>query len=201
MNGLQLACVYSWNCEKACLIGASDYLKKCAKGNMVKEEKVKKIISRLETDPFYEQISADNKIEDYLDLRVVSSYWKGTPVLLEDVWHNNTTLTPLLKLPLEYIDTEIIDECMVHCGIVKEVSGNMMRVAYRPVVKSKNCLKLGIITLKKIKKPLNNISISKDDFISFHFSVCAEKLTKEEFDRLYKITILSLNKFNEMHRQ
>jgi len=199
MNGLRLACIYSWNCEKACLLGVSNLLEKYAKGNTTKEEKVKKIIARLETDPFYRQIAEDNKIEDPLDFSVVSSYWKGSPNLSGDIRHNDTTLIPLLKLPFEYIEADIIDDCMVHCGIVKEVEKDTMIVAYRPVVKKRNALMLGILTLKEIKKPINRASLEEDDLISFHFSVCAEKLTKEEFDRLYKITMISLNKFNEMH--
>jgi len=199
MDGLKLACIYSWNCEMARSISASKTLFHFADKKVGEVEKIKKILGHLDTDQYYREITKRNDWVDTFDVNIVSSYWTGSPKLNGNIWHNYTTLIPLLRVPISGIASELIDECVVHCGEVKSVSSNKVTVSYNPIIKENGKLVFGELREKVIEHVFNHFSVKKGDSVAFHFSICTEILKEKECGRLINITKDSLSRFNREH--
>jgi len=150
----------------------------------------------LETNQFYKEIAGGVLAEEFFPESAISSYWRGVPANNETTWHNYTTLEPIAGLPIDAIDLDLINECLVHSGVVEKVNGDILEVRFKPAIKSKKKLILGDYALKKIKMVFQN-DVSAGDFVSFHFSSCAEVLTNSDASRLKEITEKSLKQFNE----
>lgn len=201
-KGLKIACTYSWNCEMAEVHGVSKLLREYTEGKFTNEDAIRNILNKLDSMKFYKQIAQAAGIQNPFDERVVSSYWTGSSAIAEGAWHNYTTLLPIKDVPIEYIHTELLDNCMVSGAIIEDVSDMDMTVGviYIPIEKTSSVLKLGSYSSTRIKKPINTFRLKRGDYIAAHFSVCAEKLTKERYERLIETTRLSLDKFNSIRK-
>jgi len=196
MDGLRLACVYSWNCEKARLFKVSDLLLDFAKSGRGDENLIKKALALLDTDEFYQKIARDNFREgDMFNKRTVSSYWRGSPVLTGSIWHNYTTIEPIIKLPIEAIDADMINECLVHAGMVESVKDGVLEIKYRPIVKKEKELAIGSYARRSIDRVFPD-SVSEGDLVAFHFFSSTEVISDNDAARLANITEFSLKKFN-----
>lgn len=195
MQGLILACKYSCNCQKAVIFGLFKNLKQFIDAP-ANPKLIAKNLSILESYKFYREIAKKNKIRDPFDTRVVSSYWRGEPKLKGNIRHNYTTLIPLLKMPIELIDTDMLNECFVHPAKIILKKGDQLIVRYLPIVKDKNKLRL---SRRHATKKIINIFKNKTDiheYLTTHFSSAIENITDTEADRLMKISEHALNQFN-----
>jgi len=180
-------------------VNASKTLFNFANKKVGEAKRIKKILEYLDTDRYYKEIAEKNGGVDVFDMDVMSSYWTGSPELNGGVWHNYTTLIPLLEIPISNIAPEIIDECVVHCGEVKSVSSNRVTVSYNPIIKEDGNLVLGELREKVIEHAFDHFSVKKGVSVAFHFSVCTEIIGAEECNRLIDITKDSLSRFNLEH--
>lgn len=198
LEGLKLDAKYSYNCENARRFNFSDELISFIEGREG-VKKIKNILSKLEHFKFREDIAKINKIGDSSDPQVVSHYWKGTPIMAGELWHNYTTLIPILKMPSEFINPKIVDDCLVHPTEIVAAKKNLI-VKYRPVIKKDGKLSLDEKNVeKKIENPFM-INFQEGDFSTMHFSCAIEKISIEEFKNLIRITESSLEKFNAQRR-
>lgn len=196
MEGIILACKYSCNCEKAIIFG----LFKNLKHFIETQENLKltaKQLSIFDSYKFYQNIAKKNKIKDPLDISVISSYWRGEPKLKGNIWHNYTTLIPLLKIPTELIDMEILNECFIHPAKIILKKGDQLAVKYRPIVKDKNKLRMSkkYATKKIINTFKANAAINS--YLTVHFSNAIENITEQQAINLSMISERALSRFNK----
>ena len=200
VEGLRLACRYSLNCENARPFRKKirDFL--IGKQEPMETEEIKVILSKLDSYKYYLAISKMNRIINPLDRIVVSHYWKGTPRLSGNLWHNYTTLIPILNMPAGLIKTEIVDECLVHPAKIKEKDGNILTVRYPRISKTRNGLELPKKRFyEKEVLDFTGEDVKKGDYVTIHFSTAVEKINADEFKNLLKTTYLSLKVFNKKH--
>lgn len=198
MEGVILAAKYSWNCEGARIKNCSQDLSNIATRKRKSSETATKMLSTLSSFEFYKALARNNGIDNPLDKRIVSYYWKGTPKLEGEFWHNFTTLLPLIKMPAEKINTDIINECLIHPAEIIGRGKNFIDVKYRPVTKNKKEDRLKI-NKDFAEKRIGNKMLKKNYVgckITMHFSEAVEMITEEEQEELLQITEVSLKKFN-----
>lgn len=199
-TGLQLACRYSFNCQHATHFGVSDKLKEFALGKSKAEETIRNILERLDSYRFLRIIAEANGFENPFDPQVISYYWRGTPELEGELWHNFTTLLPIFRLPAEKISAEMIDECVVHSAVVLKTSSNrtIVTVRYFPIEIRKG--KIAVAKNPK-QKEVENIffaGLKTGDIITIHFSKIVEKVKMMDVGALTALTNRSLGKFNRL---
>lgn len=197
MNGLILACMYSCNCEKALIYNISGELQKFI-SEQKQPEQIKRKLKSLESYKFYQTIAKLNTIDDPFDWQVVSYYWKGAPELRKrkEIWHNRTTLLPLIKIPMEYIETKLINKCFIHPAKVVKVGKKELIVEYRPIIKKENKLTLSPKPIKEKVKNKFKKNIAVGSYLTIHFSSAIETISYQEYQNLIKISCRSLQKFN-----
>lgn len=102
MNGLLLAAIFSWGCERANELGFTQLLKEYAdsKGKSLPETKVRKILEKLYPYFYYQVIAQSNGISDPFDQRVVKAHWIGNK-LLENI-KPQVVKKVLQEMSLEY---------------------------------------------------------------------------------------------------
>ncbi len=199
MKGLGLACRYSCNCGHAEMYGIADKLRAFGINGSSKESVIQ-MLSLLDSRDYYEAIAKENGIRDPFNIQVVSYYWKGTPKLTGELWHNFTTLVPIIKLHSRHIRTDMADQCFVHKATVVGENGGKIVVEYLPVI-----IKDGKLVLKEkpIKKEVESLLAHPSkvgDFVSIHYSAAVEKLEPEDAKTLLGVTYRSLSKFNTIRR-
>lgn len=199
IEGLVLDCKYAWCCEKAKSLGISEILLRFALGQNQDSEKIMELLACLDHYKFYLKIAELNNTENPFDAKIVSFYWKGSPNLNCDLYHNFTTVMPIADLPLEVIDPTIIDDCFVHPGKIRKETKGFFDIEYQPVIKEGGRLKLGKLTERHIRKGFIESQKGSGRFITFHFRSAVEEITELEAQHLVEITKNSLKKFNEKH--
>lgn len=197
--GVKIASMYSFNCDNAQIYGFSLQLKDFAESKNADTKKIKDYLKKLDSHKFYEIIAKINGIENPFDYNVVSYYWKGTPNLKKELWHNYTTLMPILKIPMDSIFVKLVDDCIVHPAKILESSEKSFLIKYLPIVKIKEKIILGAETEKIVGNPLS-CKAAPGDYITIHFSSAVEKINYDEFKTLLFITKKSLEKFNELRK-
>lgn len=160
--------------------------------------KLKKIFESLDFFKYYEKIARLNNIDDLFNIRIASCYWTGYPKLNGDLYHNWTTLTPILKMPIKKVDAKMVDDCFVQTGIIMSVKGNFINVRYRPIIKSHKRLTLGEPKEKTINKGfLVKRRVQPYNWITFHFGTAIEIINTEKYLELLKTSESVLDKFNK----
>lgn len=195
--GIKLACMYSCKCENAMNFGVSEILRNFI--NNPKESKneiVKKTLRGLSSFKHYQNIASANKIEDPFDFNVVSYYWKGTPILESELFHNYTTLMPIFSMPMKYIDAGVVDICIVHSAEIIEIKKNSFVAKYKPIVKRGGKLIIGDSITKEIENSFMLKCIT-GDFITIHFNIAVEKINENEVSALKNVTKQALEKFQK----
>lgn len=200
MDGIRMSCVYSWNCDKAKGLGVSGMLLDFAKNPETDIQKIQETLLLLEIGKFYKKIAEVNSMSDPFDARIVSYYWTGQPYLAGELWHNYTTLLPLLSAPFSFLKIGLIDNCLVRAGEVVKTRDGGFVARYRPLIKNETGLAIAkTFQEKNIGKEFGD-SVKEGDLIAFHFSNFTEKITADNAGILDKITEQSLNKFNNEHK-
>lgn len=200
MEGLRLACMYSYKCENAENFGISKILLNfILNPEKSKIDIIKKALKGLSSYKHYQNIAIVNET-DFFDINVISFYWKGTPILKTEFWHNYTTLMPISSMPMGYVNSEIIDLCMVHPAEITEIKQNIFVIKYKPIIKTNNKLVVGNIVEKEIENPFM-LNYSIGDFVTTHFNIAIEKITTEEFTALENITRQALENFEKNKKE
>lgn len=200
MDGVKMSCIYSWNCDRAKGSGVSGVLLNFAKNPKADIQKIREILLSLEIGKFYKKIAEANSISDIFDAITVSYYWTGRPDLAGELWHNYTTLLPLLAVPFPLLKIELIDDCLVRSGEVIRVQDGGLAVRYRPLIKNETGLAVsGSFQEKNIGKEFEGCVV-EGDLVTFHFSSFTGIIDFDNACILDKITERSLCKFNDEHR-
>lgn len=196
MEALKLACRYSWNCQMATHRNISKILFDFIVEGKRSPEIIKKLLKFLNSYESYCNIASATKL-DIFDINVVSAYWKGLSAGYDpEIWHNYTTLTPILNMPINYIREIMVDEDIVHPAKIIKKDEEDVVVEYRPVIKENDDLLLKEYPIeKKVINPfVKDCSIG--DLVTIHFESIVEKITEDEFKTLASLTDKSLRKFN-----
>jgi len=200
MRGLQLACRYSCQCEKAENLGFKNALKSFGSSNgssEIDEKSIMSFLSHLEPRKYYDEIAQKNGIKSPFDIRVVKSYWRGVPELKGNLWHNLTTLFPIANLAIGQIRPKMVDECFVHPAQIIEVKGKKLLVEYSPVViKDKELALSDKTTEKEIESIGYSNGFKKNDWVSMHFGIAVENLEPHDAASLLGISHKALDAFN-----
>ena len=192
IEGLRLTFKYASCCEK---MKRSFGIPDLTRNNV---GKLKKIFESLDFFKYYKKIARLNNIDDLLNIRIASYYWTGYPKLNGDLYHNWTTLIPILKMPIKKIDVKMVDDCFVQAGIIMSVKGNSINVKYRPIIKSHKRLVLGKQKEKVINKGfLVKRRVQPYNWITFHFGTAIEIINTEKYLELLKISESVLDKLNK----
>ena len=197
-KGIRLACKYSFNCQHANLLDATETLKKVSLGAEMHADDIKEILKKLDTYPFYKAIAKINNIDDPFDIRVISYYWRGTPKLKGNLWHNFTTLLPIKNLPMRHIDPNLIDDCLVHHAVITHSSPDKIIAKYFPVEKENKVLKISERAKSKEVKNIFFGKIKNGEIVTIHFSHIIEKIDVPSAITIDNLTRQSLKKFNDI---
>jgi len=200
MEGLKLAANYSWNCNIA------QKAKICGKllgfiNNGEKPLLAEKILKALLPHKVYLLIAKANGIADEFSPDVVSFYWRGWPLTItppqSDIpfFHNHAVFATAFKMPLEKINLEDLNKCLVHIGKIKHIGKNYFTVETRPIIRTKNRLKFGKEEEIDIMNYLR-LSAKINDYAAFHFTNAAEIISPAETERLNEVTKHILQNFN-----
>ncbi|MBI5046082.1 MAG: hypothetical protein HZC14_03755 [Candidatus Niyogibacteria bacterium] len=200
MDGIRMSCVYSWNCDKAKGLGVSDILLNFAKNSETDVQKIQETLFLLEIGKFYKKIAEINSMSDPFDKRIVSYYWTGQPNLAGELWHNYTTLLPLLAVPFSFLKIGLIDNCLARAGEVVRTGKGGLVARYRPLIKNETGLAISETFQEKNIEKVFGGPVKKGDLIIFHFSNFTGKINFHNAGILDKITKQSLNKFNAEHK-
>lgn len=201
MEGLKLAARYSYVCERARLLKLADDLRNFFQYGMGDFQKIENILKGLASYDFYRKIAHLNN-RNVFDEEVVSFYWKGSPKLKGwEYIHNGSTLVPIIRLRMNLIEPELVDECIVHLAKVTEscADGDFW-VKYNPIIKTKKGLKLNGTIELKVKNELG-LELKKGDWVTIHFRRIIEKISKQEADNLLKLTKKNLTNFNKKNQK
>lgn len=201
MEGLKLASRYSYVCERARLLKLADDLRNFFQYGMGDVQKIENILKGLASYDFYRKIAHLNN-RDVFDEEVISFYWKGSPKLKGwEYIHNGSTLVPIIRLRMNLIEPELVDECVVHPARVTEscTDGDFW-VKYNPIIKTKKGLKLNGAIELKVKNELG-LELKKGDWVTIHFRRIIEKISKKEAEYLLNLTKKNLKNFNSKNQK
>lgn len=213
-EALKIACAYSWNCEKSKIYGISndlyDFLKTEIK-EMTTEKinEIKKKLKILDTYKIYCEIR-DYFYKDMepFSVSVVLEHWKlGSRIKF---FHNYTVLLPILNLPFQNIDIELLEKCfIIPAKVIKKESNNLM-VIYKGMYKNELTNELNIHSrFTKKRMVIDNVVKSEDfskaeirenDLVVIHFDSAIEILAHPFFTYLNKLLKSSLIKFNRQRK-
>lgn len=198
-SGIVLSLKYACLCEKARFFGAQGKIRhilKCASITQGEENWASELITGLDFYKFYKPL-AERMGLPTLDPRVVSAYWLGNS---GEEFHNWTTLSPVLKLPMERIRVAEVDDCFVHPANVLEVHNTKLVVAYNPVTVNGDELELGQTTKREVSRELLTDKIGEHSFVSIHFGGAIQRIDSETYATLQQLTIDALTRFNATRR-
>jgi hypothetical protein len=209
MQGLKIAALYSFPPGRFGLCGmgeeSSHEILDFLKGEKVPN--IKEILETFEGSLFYYKLIAkENKISNHFDERIVRAYWIGNELLekvriskLREVVEKNLK-KPKLAEPMkrDLIMTEgMKDLCKISWGKILKIEDCKMQIAnliveYQPLLKERKWF-LGKPIKRRIfwfKSILPKVKVG--DFVSFHWDLALEKLTKKDLENLKKYTQLSI---------
>lgn len=103
----------------------------------------------------------------------------------------NTNYAPILHY---------INECLITCGTVKEVSGSNVIVEHQPITFGIHGLNIGKVETKKIRTKIGDKgfvkAIKPGDLISFHWSWACDRINDSQAKALDRYTKSQLKLFN-----
>lgn len=219
-QGLKLAALYAYGCQKTRELGIDEELKDFIISGR-DEQKIKSYLRKLEPFLHYRLIAKANNINDPFDEQVVRAYWLGStllekvkPELLKDLadevdsstllkanylisggkTHHNFAVLAQASLKMKQL-LERVNLCLISWGQVIECHGDELTVYFRPVVLKGKKFIFGSRKQKKIKRGLLK-KISVGDMVSIHFNEAREVLNADNLKRLKKYTQEAIQFFN-----
>ncbi len=220
MEGLRIACLYSFSCPELKKAKEKKTILEFAKEpQFEKAPKAREILIKLEPFFFYQFIAHQNKISDPFNERVVRAYWLGNEflkrvtkeeiktftLLKKEITHKKITALKLLELingkPHHNFETlwlikknqflterilQEITDCLVRPGkIIKQERNILFLETFRLNLEEKK-----IVLKKEICKVDQGFlkDPKKEHLVAIHLSRAREKISKETFQNLLKIT-------------
>jgi len=196
LEGLKLAALYSYDCQKARMFQINELLAKFIKTGEEQEgtiEALKKLVSY----NWYCLIAKNNEIKDPFAEEVVRAYWTGNDLTkLISVqgknlflFHNFTVLTSPMP------DLISRDECKISWGMVEKPTDEGLIVDYEALIWQDNRFSLVDRKIEIKKGFLEEVRIN--GWISFHVNLGREALIEEQVLLLHNKTKEAIELFNE----
>lgn len=200
LEGLQIAALYSYDCQKAKRLKINPLLLEfLQKGT--NQNKVAQNLEKLVSYAWYKIIASYNNIQDPFDEEVVRAYWtgngllkiirKGKAVLFP--FHNFTVLNSFHN---QLSDLAAVDEDKISLGRIDEIKGTKMLVSYYPLILRNGNVRLAdFLRVKEIKRGfLGEVKVG--DWITFHYGIGRKILGKKKGLAFYKRSRRAVELFN-----
>jgi len=202
LKGLKLAALYGYECLMAKKMNINEALFSFIAKREGLEE-TEKALKNLVAFHWYKLIAAYHGFEDPFDRRVVRAYWTGNRYLRRIKkekgflfpFHNFTILDSIHRSKTAL---SLIDECKISVGQVLETRGEDLIVEYYPLIKRSSGLCLADFIEERVIKKGFLKQVQKGDFITFHYGIARERISKVQARSLWKRTQDSLDLFKEL---
>lgn len=187
MNGLKLACLYSYKCTRATSLGINDQLLEYIdNSNLDIVPMIKKLLSY----PGYQKISGFTKEGNCFAVKVVRAYWLGDRRGLVELSHNFATLEKFKEINAdEHLSTWIIKEmldCAISFGKVLELSSKKAKILNQRLLYKGGRVVFGAETREVDTRFVANLK--EGDLVSIHLAIAREKISKAKTETLKNIT-------------
>lgn len=218
MEGLKIASLYSYGCPDLKIIGAEKFIFNFLENpEKSKLPLVKAVLEKIEPSLFYRLIGKMNSIDSPFNLKAVRAHWLGNnllrPIKSEDI--KGISKIPFVKLydfiggkahhnfsviwstkKTENIPIEKVDECLVKPGKVIEVKEKTILVETKQLFSEKKKIYFEDST-EEISREVFRGLIGFDDWVSIHFGVAREKISRNCAQNLIEITKEAISFFKE----
>jgi len=196
MDGLKLACLYSYGCTRATGLGVNDQLLRYIKK---RDFDVSPIIKKLFSFPRYQMISQMIGSDDCFNERVLRVYWLGDgrdnlPYIF--FTHNFSTLAKFRDINSdEHLPALILYEmldCAVSFGRILAIDDANKRAR---VVNQRLLYQSGKVVWGEKVRKVSTIFIKnpkKGDIVSIHLAIAREKISRRQAETLKNITLETL---------
>lgn len=219
-QGLKLAALYAYSCQKTRELGIDEELKNFIISGR-DEQEIKSYLRKLEPFLHYRLIARANNINDPFDEQVVRAYWLGSillekvkPELLKDLanevdssallkanylisggkTHHNFAVLAQASLKISKL-LERLNLCLIYFGIVRIVTEKELFISRQAIVLKNKKFVLGEAKRDKIKRGLLK-SVSVGDIVSIHFDEAREVLGDDDLKNLKEYTHQAIEFFN-----
>lgn len=178
-----------------------------ASGDSSLESGVRKVILALRHVPEYYEIIAGTHHLRVLSKKVAEAYWIGSDLLkktrcrlkhaplCKKPHHNWTVIVGLDHANLGPMEKLLVDDCLVHAGVIIRVNENTVVVSHTPLIKTGAKFSLGAEQEKLVRRDFIGDAVV-GDIVSYHLGFGAQKLTRKQTENLAKWTDLAIAKFN-----
>jgi len=217
MEGVRIACLYSYGCPDLKRIGAEklifDFIKDTDKSKL---SLVKGILEKLEPCLFYRLIGKMNDIDNPFNLHVVKAYWLGNN-LLRTIKKEDISISSVYSLKLSdfvggkahhnfsviwstkrasNIPIEKFDECLIKPGKIIELKEKNILVETKRLFSERKKIYFKDTTQEISREVLRGL-ISFDDWVSIHFGTAREKISRNCAQNLIEITKEAISLFQK----
>lgn len=196
MNGLRLACLYSFKCERATKLGINDQLLDYVQNyknysrSLVKKVLITSLLKQLISYQGYQGIAGLlGKGDDCFEKRIIRAYWLGDKKL-EHFNHNSAVLESFNTINADEHMPVLMAEEKLDCGIsfgeVIEISSEKAKVSNQRLLYKKGRVFWGEETREIDTMFVPNLK--KGDLVSVHRAIAREKISKNRAKTLENIT-------------
>jgi len=217
MEGILTSCLYSFGCPELRQFGAEKFFFEFLKNTeKTKLPLVRTILEKLEPYYFYSLIGYKNNLPPFSQ-RVVRAHWLGNNLLKriekEDVkelfkekkfqghqtrfikifdliggkpHHNFSTLWLIKKIENLNPNLKMIEDCLVRAGKVVEIKEEKFVVETQRLVLDRKKLRLQEV-IEEIPRFFLKRPVKFNDWISIHFGVAREKISRDCAQNLQRI--------------
>lgn len=202
LEGLKLAALYSYGCQKAERLKINDLLSDfiiAGTNRDVVEENLKKLLSYA----WYQIIARSNKIKDPFDERVVRTYWTGSRLLRKIRGKDGRVLLPFHNFTVlgahnQEQSLRDLDNCKVSIGRIEKMEGDNFSLSYYPLIERN-----GNILLADFYQPLliSNRGFVHDakigEWVTSHYRVARQILSYKKAKQFYFRSLEAVELFNK----
>ena len=190
MDGIQIACLYSWGCQTTKILNVenalSDFLKKPYPAPD-ETNHIAAILEKLEPQSAYRRNGILNKRDDFLNEHLIRGYWLGNfisaNVIIETTQtHNYQVLEKIKRLKdkneLKKEAIEKLLDCFVTVGLIIEANSDNLSVFHLKLLVEDGEIILG--------RQRENISkgflsgVKRGDWVTTHVGSGREKISLEQ---------------------
>lgn len=198
MEGIKLACLYSYGCQQVKRKGVGEYLLNFLGTQKPKKKErdfIIKILKDLQSYTGYCHIKGLKKQKNPFTENTVRAYWLGDRRSETNKSnHNLTTLEKFKSIKtnehlLDWIMKEMLD-CAISFGEVIKVDSKKAEILNHRLL-----LKDGRIIFGKETREVDTIFISKlkkGDLVSIHWCIARERISQDQAENIRDITLEAL---------
>ena len=203
LEGLKLAALYSYDCQKAKRLKINYLLADFIKAE-INQDQVEKGLKELLSYAWYQIIASRSGIKDPFNEKVVRTYWTGSNLLKKIKGNRGEILLPFHNFTVletahnQEQDLKDLDNCKISIGRVDKIEGDNFDVSYYPLIKRNER-----IVLADFHKPIliNNKgfvwNVAVGEWITFHYRIVREVLEFEKAKEFYLRSREAVELFNE----